>query len=433
MRVILFDDARAAEWMPFALTRPAGELLFGAYTPRARAEQLFGACTGHIAARELIGFDEPGAGPVLDGGDAVDGSEPTLYVSSRAILAGGTGFDPARSGAVRVGGVTAGCYVTGGAVPPGDFFASPGDYTIRTESDGTMRFERRAGSADPHAYDLPGRVLENVWELITLNAEQLVSDLDSRPLSGDGVGRELPVGVHCIGGRSDRVQLSGNVVIEPGVVLDVSTGPIRFEDGVTVRAPARIQGPTFVGHDSTLLGGSFTAVSIGARCKVRGEIEETVLLGCSNKAHDGFLGHAYLGRWVNLGALTTNSDLKNNYGAIRLWTPRGEVDTGQMKIGCLLGDHVKTGIGVMLNTGTVVGAGCNLFGAVQPPKYVAPFSWGSGADLVEYDLDKFLETAEAVMRRRNVVLTEAQCSVLRRAWTRARNLTAEAAEAAPVT
>jgi UDP-N-acetylglucosamine diphosphorylase / glucose-1-phosphate thymidylyltransferase / UDP-N-acetylgalactosamine diphosphorylase / glucosamine-1-phosphate N-acetyltransferase / galactosamine-1-phosphate N-acetyltransferase len=91
-------------------------------------------------------------------------------------------------------------------------------------------------------------------------------------------------------------------------------------------------------------------------------VEETVVLGYSNKAHDGFLGHAYLGRWVNLGALTTNSDLKNNYGTIRMWTPGGETDTGLIKLGCLLGDYVKTGIGALLNTGTVVGAGSNLFG-----------------------------------------------------------------------
>lgn len=419
MRVILFDDATAADWMPFTLTRPAGELLFGAFTPRARAERLFGSCAGHIASPELLGFEEPSAAPVLDG-DAIDAAEPTLFLSSRAIIVGRADFDPTRSGAVRVGGVMAGCFVSNGATPPAEFLASPRDYAITTEPDGTARFDPGV-PADAPAYDLPGRVLENVWELITLNAEQLIGDLESPALNDESAKPSLPVGVHCIGGRPDRVQLVGDVDIEPGVVLDVSTGPIRFEDGVTVRALSRVQGPTFVGRGTTLLGGSYTAVSIGPHCKIHGEIEETVVLGCSNKAHDGYIGHAYVGRWVNLGALTTNSDLKNNYGAIRLWTPRGDVDTGQIKIGCLLGDHVKTGIGVMLNTGTIVGAGCNLFGAVQPPKYVAPFSWGSGADFVEYDMDKFLETAEAVMQRRNVVLSEGQSEVLRRAWAGSRS------------
>jgi UDP-N-acetylglucosamine diphosphorylase/glucosamine-1-phosphate N-acetyltransferase len=148
---------------------------------------------------------------------------------------------------------------------------------------------------------------------------------------------------------------------------------------------------------------------------VHGEIEDSVVLGYSNKAHDGFLGHAYLGRWVNLGALTTNSDLKNNYGPIRVWTPRGEVDTGLTKLGCMLGDHVKTGIGVMLNTGTVIGAGSNVFGAVQPPKYVPPFRWGSGNALEAYGLDRFLGTARTVMERRGVQMSEGMAGVLARA------------------
>jgi UDP-N-acetylglucosamine diphosphorylase/glucosamine-1-phosphate N-acetyltransferase len=196
---------------------------------------------------------------------------------------------------------------------------------------------------------------------------------------------------------------------------------VWLEDGATVRAFSRIQGPAFIGRDSTLLGGAFSALSIGPVCKVHGEMEETVVLGYSNKAHDGFLGHAYLGRWVNLGALTTNSDLKNNYGTIRMWTPEGEVDTGLVKMGCLLGDHVKTGIGVMVNTGTIVGAGCNLFGAVQPPKHVPPFKWGSGGELVDHEIEKFLDTAKTVMGRRGITLSDAQAGLLRRAWSRSRS------------
>ncbi|HEX2167878.1 MAG TPA: hypothetical protein VHG09_11660, partial [Longimicrobiales bacterium] len=135
-----------------------------------------------------------------------------------------------------------------------------------------------------------------------------------------------------------------------------------------------------------------------------------------NKAHDGFLGHAYLGRWVNLGALTTNSDLKNNYGTIRMWTPEGDVDTGMIKLGCLLGDHVKTGIGALINTGTVIGAGSNLYGTEMPPKYVTPFSWGSGSELVEYNVEKFLAVTDTVMGRRKLSLSDSMRDVLAQAW-----------------
>lgn len=156
--------------------------------------------------------------------------------------------------------------------------------------------------------------------------------------------------------------------------------------------------------------------SIGPTCKVRGEVADSILLGYVNKAHDGYLGHALLGRWVNLGAMTTNSDLKNNYGPVTVWTPTGPTDTGLMKVGCFLGDHVKTGIGTILNTGTVVGAGSNLFGGAMPPVMVPAFSWGSGSELTDYRLDKFLESAERAMARRRVVLTEDARALLERAW-----------------
>jgi UDP-N-acetylglucosamine diphosphorylase/glucosamine-1-phosphate N-acetyltransferase len=161
-------------------------------------------------------------------------------------------------------------------------------------------------------------------------------------------------------------------------------------------------------------------VSIGPVCRVHGEVEESVVLGYSNKAHDGFLGHAYLGRWVNLGALTTNSDLKNNYGTIRMWTPSGERDTALIKLGCLLGDHVKTGIGALINTGTVIGAGSSLFGTEMPPKYVPPFSWGTGTNLVAYDTDRFLSVTATVMGRRKLFLADGMRDMLRSAWHKGR-------------
>jgi UDP-N-acetylglucosamine diphosphorylase/glucosamine-1-phosphate N-acetyltransferase len=208
--------------------------------------------------------------------------------------------------------------------------------------------------------------------------------------------------------------------VEPGSVFDVTQGPIRLEDGVTVRSHTRLAGPAFVGRDSTILGGVLSEVSIGPVCKIRGEVECTVVLGYSNKAHDGFLGHAVLGRWVNLGAFTTNSDLKNNYGPVRVGSPSGQRDTGLLKVGCFLGDHVKTGIGTLLNTGTVVGLGSNLFGGAMPPTYVPPFSWGVGSDLSEYRLDRFLEVARIVLERRGVSLDQEMADVFRRIWEESR-------------
>lgn len=402
LRLVSFDDAVAAAWEPFALTRPAGELLFGASTLRGRMESALGArCAMHLASEHLCGFEEAGAPAVRSYADApADG--PRLFLSSRAVLGatGGGELDPhLAAGPVTVGGHVAGWFAPAGELPP------PPEW-LRDPS-------RETSSA---VLELPGRVLEHVWQLVLENPEQTTADILSR--FPDPPEPSLPDGVYRLGARP-LVQGDG-VQVEPGVVFDTREGPIWLDDGVTVRAFTRLAGPAYVGPGSAILGGSLEAVSLGPGCKVRGEVAESVCLGYVNKAHDGHLGHAYLGRWVNLGAETTNSDLKNNYGTVRLPTPRGDVDTGSIKMGCLLGDHVKTGIGLLLNTGTVVGAGSNLFGAEMPPRHVPPFSWGSGADLTAYRLEKFLEVAERAMARRGVELSEEHRAQLAAAWHNAR-------------
>jgi UDP-N-acetylglucosamine diphosphorylase/glucosamine-1-phosphate N-acetyltransferase len=186
--------------------------------------------------------------------------------------------------------------------------------------------------------------------------------------------------------------------------------------GVEVLAGARLEGPLYVGPESRLLGGAYSGLSAGPRCRLRGEIEASVILGYSNKAHEGFLGHAYVGRWVNLGAATTNSDLKNNYGPVRIAGPNGPTDTGLVKLGCLLGDHVKTAIGTRINTGSVVGAGANLFGDPAPPSWVPPFSWGSSPGAEVYELERFLSVASTVHERRGVDFDDATRAWLAACW-----------------
>jgi UDP-N-acetylglucosamine diphosphorylase/glucosamine-1-phosphate N-acetyltransferase len=203
-------------------------------------------------------------------------------------------------------------------------------------------------------------------------------------------------------------------------VFDVRHGPILVEDEVEIRAGTRLAGPAAIGARSRLLGGSFEAISTGPHSYLRGEVAETVVLGHSNKAHDGYLGHSYVGKWVNLGAFTTNSDLKNNYRPIKVWTPSGVQDTGELKLGCFLGDHVKTGIGLLLGTGTIMGAGANVYGSQMPPTYVEPFSWGEGDNLGEYRLADFVETAARAMARRGVELDERGRRYLERCWRKGR-------------
>jgi hypothetical protein len=138
---------------------------------------------------------------------------------------------------------------------------------------------------------------------------------------------------------------------------------------------------------------------------VRGEISNAVMLGYSNKGHTGFVGHSYVGRWVNLGAGTTTSNLKNTYGSIQMWTPSGMCDTGAQFLGTMFGDHVKTGIGTMLTTGTVLGAGANIYGGTVRSKNVPPFAWGDGEPYDSYEIEKFVEVARRMMTRRHVELS----------------------------
>lgn len=405
----LFDDQVARRWEPFALTRPVGELLFGVLTLRARAERVLGSrCAGHLTADHLVGFEEFEAPPVL--ASLPSAEVDRLFLSSRFLPAWGWAGGSLAAGPLRAPtGEVVGWYAPAGAEPPpGELFLEP------------AKLEAADGGST-----IEGILLENVWDLIPRNPDQVARDVEA--LAGEVSRRELPAGAHHWG--KHPLILDPRATIEPGAAFDTAEGPIWIDAGARVRAFTRLAGPAYIGRESVVLGGPVDAVSIGPMCRVRGELAESVCVGYVNKQHDGHIGHAYLGRWVNLGAETTNSDLKNNYGSIRIWTPLGEIDTGEIKMGSLIGDHVKTGIGLLLNTGTVVGAGSNLYGAEMPPKYVPPFSWGTGDQLVEYRLDRFLEVARMAMARRGVELTDGMREQLGRSWARGRQQ-AEAGSAA---
>ncbi|MGD8361534.1 MAG: putative sugar nucleotidyl transferase [Gemmatimonadota bacterium] len=390
----LFDDSVAAGFQPFALTRPVGELLFGAFLLRERAERYWGLpCSGHLSPSTLAGFTEEGAPPVgtVKG---MEGSSVRILQSSRAAPWGSPPLPTHEPATLFLGDV-----VIGWILPEGHRMPDPETLGNPRPLPGSVRVE------------VAGRVLGAPWDLTKENGEQLRNDI---PRFFPGYAADELPGCHVLG--DGLLSLGSGVTVEPGSVFDLRDGPIRLGDGVTVRAHTRLAGPAYVGRDSTILGGIFSETSIGPVCRIRGEVECSLVLGYANKAHDGFLGHSYLGRWVNLGAFTANSDLKNSYGEVQVGSPGGPRATGLMKVGCFLGDHVKTGIGTLFNTGTVVGAGSNVFGGAMPPTYVPPFSWGMGHDLTEYRLDKFLEVARTVMGRRDVILDSGTEETLRLAW-----------------
>ena len=386
-RLFLFDDPVARDWRPFTLTRPAGELLFGTETLRARAQRVWRLdCEGHLAGNALLDFDEPGA-PRCVTAETIGSEGNRLVLSSRfACETGGIAFNGPTL-------LTAGAEPVGIWIPDGTRFPT-------SLPDGEWPDWPETG--------LDGTLLRSVWDLMQRNGDRLGADGARFPDDAP------PPSVHRIG--CGGVSVGEGAVIEPGAVLDTRNGPVIVDSGARVQAPCRIVGPAYIGRRSLVLGGFLENVGIGPVCKVRGEVESTVFLGFANKAHDGFLGHSVVGQWVNLGAMTSNSDLKNTYGTVRVEVDGQMIDTGLTKAGCLLGDHVRTGIGTLLDTGTTLGAGSSLFGGGIMPRDVPPFSWGGARGLVEHGIDRFLETAARAMARRGGDLTARTRSLYRRAF-----------------
>ncbi|NNF08607.1 MAG: transferase, partial [Candidatus Eisenbacteria bacterium] len=250
-------------------------------------------------------------------------------------------------------------------------------------------------------------VVQYLWELIGLNPEVIAEDFS---WAKDRPHRDQPetaLGAQILGKKN--IVFRDNVVLEPGSILDGRHGPIILGEGARLEHQSVVLGPAYIGPRSVVKMGArlYDGISLGPTSKMGGEVEAVITQGFTNKQHDGFLGHAYLGSWTNLGAATNNSDLKNNYSTVRVWTPDGEVDTGEIFVGLFMGDHSKTAIGTKLNTGTVVGFSSNLFGSGFPPKHIPSFAWGGAQNLMPYDFEKAKEVARKVMHRRKVEMEPA--------------------------
>jgi UDP-N-acetylglucosamine diphosphorylase / glucose-1-phosphate thymidylyltransferase / UDP-N-acetylgalactosamine diphosphorylase / glucosamine-1-phosphate N-acetyltransferase / galactosamine-1-phosphate N-acetyltransferase len=229
----------------------------------------------------------------------------------------------------------------------------------------------------------------------------------------------------------ERVYLHPQARLDGPLVLDARDGPIVL-DAAHVEPFSFIQGPAAIGAGALIASARIRAeTTIGPVCRIGGEVEASIVQGYSNKHHDGFLGHSYLGEWVNIGAMTTNSDLKNTYGTIRVGLEGlGQVDSGVLKLGCFLADHVKLGIGLHLNGGTVIGSGSNIFGVHFAPKTIPPFTWG-GEVFREYQIDRMVDVARKVMGRRKVELVPVYEAMLRDAFALTRGSRVEIAASPP--
>ena len=244
-------------------------------------------------------------------------------------------------------------------------------------------------------------VANYLWDLVYLNSKEIQNDYKFYAKNKSSVKNKKYVGVSFV--NKKNIFIGKDVEIKPGVVLDASTGPIFIEKNVTIFPNAVIQGPFYIGESSKIKSCAtiYPNVSIGKVCKVGGEVEDTIIHSYTNKQHSGFLGHSYLGSWINIGADTNNSDLQNNYGTIKVQVNGKHIDSGKQFVGLMMGDHSKTAINTMFNTGTVVGFSSNVYGAGFPPKYISSFGWGGNESMKEYKISKAIETAKAVFARRD--------------------------------
>lgn len=388
--LVLYDDATARRFAPFALTRPAGELQAGAELIRRRWERVAGAsAVGFVGAAHLAGFAE------LDAPAAATGDLPAGTVLANARCA--PALDAAPSGDVwRCQGRVAAVRLRE-AVP------------LDRLADGSLALDALAHGT---SCDIDGWWLDAVWDLVRHLGPMLRADI---PLVARAAG--APPAQLAVLGEHD-VLVERGAYVEPHVVADTTEGPILIRTGARIAAFTRLAGPLLIGEGTMVGGGSLRGCAIGEQSRVHGEMSRTIFIGHANKAHDGFVGDSVVGRWVNFGAGTVTSNLKNSYGEIALWTPDGVRRTGLQSLGAFVGDHAKLGIGTRLTTGCVVGAGANVFGARVTPKYVPPFAWGEHEPFGSWEADKFLEVAERVMARRQQSLGASMRELLRAACER---------------
>ena len=261
---------------------------------------------------------------------------------------------------------------------------------------------------------IDGVLVEYIWDLIQANSDQIRSDFT---FATEGrVGSVIDDGTVI---QDQNVFIDKTAKIFPQVIVDGSNGPVFIDRNAVIQPHVYIQGPVYIGPSVLIKAGAqiYSGSSIAEGCKVGGEVNNSIILAYSNKAHNGYLGSSYVGSWVNIGAGTNNSNLKNNYGTVKL-TVNGEViDTGLQFMGLIMGDHSKCGINTTFNTGTSVGINCNLYGSAMHEKHIPSFTWGSVADgYTTYELNKALAVNKTVMSRRKQNLSKYDEELLRNVY-----------------
>jgi len=397
--LVLFEDEKTRNFLPLTWTKPIWELRCGLSTLGEKLTTLYPETVVVCACRHFL------AAHVSE--RCADGCVNRVQTERALFLNGRVLGDPELPRRIPLTGPDR-LFVQGNTV-----------VAARLSGPALERMVARMGHlwhredfGDLSVQQVEAEVVNYPWDLVHRNPHRIENEARWAGILGRMEG-EVYQGAHLI--NPHHIAVGRGTVVKPGAVLDASKGPIIIGRNVQIMPQAVIEGPACIGDGSRIKIGAkiYAGTTIGPVCKVGGEVDESIFQGYSNKQHDGFVGHSYISSWVNIGADTNTSDLKNNYSTVRVPINGVEVDSRSMFVGLIAGEHSKTGINTMFNTGTVVGVGCNLFGAGFPPKWIPSFCWGGAEGLVEHKLEKMLETARRVMARRGVDMTHTEEDLLR--------------------
>lgn len=393
--MIIFDDSQAVAFHPLTLNRSVGDLRCGILKLRQRLQQLFADEDNAVWIDERLVplYQERHPDWLINQGAEVD----TLFVNSRLKA------NPEAIEAVK-------------RLKPGQCLYHEADLIAflgkqpTSQAPSPDHMQTQGYEMIPVQLYLYGNLSDLIHDndsMLRFDFEQFFYDKDNYFETEPGVTILNPY----------NVWIAENVELKPGVVLDASEGPIVVDEGVRILPNAVVIGPAYIGKHSLIKVGAkiYGGSSIGPVCKIGGEIEGSIIQAYSNKQHDGFLGHSYIGEWVNIGADTNNSDLKNTYHnvAFHSYAKQGKIDSGSMFLGALVADHVKLGINTSLNTGCVIGIGSNLWGSDLISDFIPDFSWGQANELTNYRFEAFCQTAKAVKARRNLPFTDLEREIFR--------------------
>lgn len=391
MHVIIFDDLNHKSFYPITQTRSVGDIRCGILKLRQRLSHAFDAPQECILIDGLLTDLYHERHPDWLVNSVPEGDK--LYLNSRIRL------DDEATVEIK-------------ALQPQEALFS-GEYCIAVRTNQVLAFGFQ-DIPDSRKISSQIKLYRHLTDIVHDNSRLIIRDFEMIFYDEDNFF-EIETGVSVL--NPYGVWLAEGVALGPNVVLDASQGPIVIDSAARVMAGSVIQGPAYIGKNSVIKFGAkiYAGTSIGAVCKIGGEVENSIFQAYSNKQHDGFLGHAYIGEWVNLGADTNNSDLKNTYKNVKTYNylSQDTIDSGSQFMGCVLGDHVKTGINTSLNTGLVVGTGSNIYGSKLFHGFVPDLSWGEADSLTKYRFSAFCDTVAIVKQRRGLSLSENEKELLR--------------------